>query len=119
MKELNGVLSFILGIVTLGIYMLFFLYKINKVWNDIQNFETEFYDRLSQIWKKLEILKYPISFNRDASKNRGYAMYLILTIVTCGIFGLVWDYEIHTDPDNLYKEFHSAEDTILQAVRGN
>jgi len=118
-KELKAGLSLILSIITLGIYRFIYLYKINKIWNDIQNFETEFYDKLSQIWIKLGILKYPVSFNRDPSKNRGYIMYLFLSIVTCGIFALIWDYKIHTDPDNLYKEFHSAEDTILNAVRND
>jgi hypothetical protein len=30
----------------------------------------------------------------------------------------VWDYKVHTDPDNLYGEIHSVEDTVLQTVRG-
>ena len=46
-------------------------------------------------------LRYPVSFNVDQSKRRGYALYLILSVVTFGIWGLVWDYKIHNDPDNL------------------
>ena len=37
--------------------------------------------------------------------------------MTVGIWGLVWDYKIHTDPDKLFSEYHSIEDTILQIVR--
>jgi hypothetical protein len=44
---------------------------------------------------------------------------LILSIVTFGIWSLVWEYKIQTDPDNLYNEFHSVEDTVLQTVRAH
>lgn len=92
---------------------------MNKVWNEVQNFEAEFYDKISQIWKKLNLLKYPIMFNRNPKKVRSYPLYLILSIITFNIFSLYWDYLIHIDPDNLYKEIHSAEDTILNAIRNN
>ena len=45
------------------------------------------------------------------------AFFLILSIVTFGIWALVWDYKIHTDPENLYGDFHGIEDTVLQVVR--
>ena len=90
---------------------------MNKIWYDLQKVELDFDDKLSQIWSKLGLIKYPISFNLDSSKKRSYPLYLILSIVTLGIWGLVWDYKIHTDPENLYKEFHLIEDTILQTVR--
>ena len=104
-------------IVTLGIWAFVWLYKMNKIWYDLQKIEQDFDDKISQIWSKLGLIKYPLSFNLDSSKNRSYALYLILSIITFGIWSLVWDFKIHTDPDNLYKEFHSIEDTVLQIVR--
>ena len=103
--------------VTMGLWGFIWLYKMNRVWYDLQKIEQDFDDKLSQIWIKAGLIKYPLTFNLDCSKNRSYILYFILSIVTFGIWGLVWDYKIHTDPDNIYKEFHSVEDTVLQTVR--
>lgn len=118
-KEIKGGISFLLTIVTFGIWAFIWMYKMNKVWDDLQKLEQEFDDKVSQIWLKLELTKYPINFNINSSKKRSFVLYLILSTVTFGIWGLVWDYKIHTDPDNLYKEFHQVEDTILNTVRNN
>ena len=116
-KEIKAGISFLLMIVTLGIWAFVWLYKMNKIWYDLQKVEQDFDDKISQIWSKVGLIKYPLSFNLDSSKNRSYVLYLILSIITFGIWGLVWDYKIHTDPENLYKEFHSIEDTVFQTVR--
>ena len=46
-------------------------------------------------------------------------MLLVLTVVTLGIWAIVWEYKIHTDPENLYREFHTIEDSIVQTIRSN
>lgn len=119
LRKINAGLSFLLTIVTLGIYGLYVLYRMNRYWWDAMVVEQEFDDKLSQVWSKLGLMRYPVSFTLDQAKRRGYALYLILSIVTFGIWGIVWDYKIHTDPDNLYKEFHSIEDTVLHTVRAH
>lgn len=119
MRPIKAGLSFLLSLVTLGIYGLYVLYRLNRYWWDAQVLEQDFDDKLSQVWMRLEMMRYPISFNVDQSKRRGYALYLILSIVTFGIWGLVWDYKIQTDPENLYESFHAIEDTVLQTVRAH
>jgi len=119
LRQINAGLSFVLTIVTLGIYGLYVLYRMNRYWWDAQVLEQDFDDTMSQAWSKLDLMRYPISFTLDQSKRRSYALYLILSVVTFGIWGLVWDYKIQTDPDNLFKEFHSVEDTVLQTVRAH
>jgi Domain of unknown function (DUF4234) len=119
LRPIKAGLSFVLSIVTLGIYGFFVLYRLNRYWWDAQVVEQDFDDKLSQVWMKLGIVRYPLTYRVDQSKRRSYALYLILSIVTFGIWGLVWDYKIQTDPDNLYGEFHSIEDTVLQTVRSN
>jgi Inner membrane component of T3SS, cytoplasmic domain len=109
--------SFILTIATIGIYGFFVLYRLNRYWCDAQDLEQDFTDRLSQMWIKLGIVRYPLSYRVDQSKRRSYPLNLLLSIVTLGIWGLVWDHKIHTDPDNLFREFHSVEDTVLQTIR--
>lgn len=117
LKPIKAGMSLFLGSITIGIYALFVLYRENKIWYDLQVAEQEFDDKLSQIWTELGILKYPINFKIDMSKNRNFAFNVVLTILTCGIWGIYWFYKIHTDPENLYSEFHTVEDTVLQTVR--
>lgn len=117
LKPINAGLSLLLTIVTIGFYSLYVLYRVNRYWWDAQKVEQDFDDAVSQVWNTLGIIKYPINFSIDSSKKRSYAIYLVLSIFTFGIWGLVWDYKIHTDPDRLYGEFHGIEDTVLQTVR--
>ncbi|HJU36331.1 MAG TPA: DUF4234 domain-containing protein [Gaiellaceae bacterium] len=119
MRPIKAGLSFLLTLVTLGIYGLYVLYRLNRYWWDAQVLEQDFDDKLSQVWMRLDMMRYPISFTVDQSKRRGYVLYLILSIVTFGIWALVWDYKIQTDPENLYNSFHSVEDTVLQTVRAH
>lgn len=116
-RPINAWLSFVLVIVTLGLWSVVVLYKLTKAWYKLSLIERDFDDRLSVIWQKLELLRYPITFTVDTSKNRSFILYVILTIVTLGVWGLVWDYKIHTDPDRLYGQFHAVEDAVLQTVR--
>ncbi|MGH2910007.1 MAG: DUF4234 domain-containing protein [Solirubrobacteraceae bacterium] len=111
--------SFLLTILTLGIYGLVVLYRENRYWWDAQVVERDFDDRLSQIWMTLGVVRYPFTYNVDQSKRRSYPLYLAASILTIGIWGSVWDYKIHTDPDKLFGEFHSIEDSILQTVRAH
>jgi hypothetical protein len=117
LRPIKAGLSFVLTLITLGIYGFYVLYRMNKYWWDAQVVEQEFDDNLSQMWMTLQIARYPLNFQVDQSKRRSYPLYLILSILTLGIWGLVWDYKVHTDPDNLYGQFHSVEDTILQTIR--
>lgn len=119
LRKINAGMSLLITIVTIGIYGLYVLYRMNRYWWDAQVVEQEFDDKLSQAWLNLDLMRYPISFKLDQGKRRSYPLYLILSIVTIGIWGIVWDYKIHTDPDNLYKEFHSIEDTVLQTIRAH
>jgi len=114
---INAWLSFFLWIITLDIWGLVVLYKLNKAWYRLQVVERDFDDRLSVIWQRLGLLKYPLTFHVDTSKNRSFLGNLVLTIVTLGIWGIVWNYKIYTDPDRLYADFHGVEDTVLNTAR--
>ncbi|MFW6009297.1 MAG: DUF4234 domain-containing protein [archaeon] len=116
-KKFNPLVDTILSVVTFGIYGIYIWYRLNKVWYELQLIEQDFNDDLSKIWSKLNLIKNPFNYNVDSSRDRNFWLYLLLTFVTVGIWGLVWDYKIHTDPDNLYEEFHFVEDEILQIIR--
>lgn len=113
----NPWVQWLLSIVTLGIWGLVVMYRLNKAWYTLETIEQAFDDQLSQAWAKVGLAKYPLAFNVDPRKKRGFGMYLLLSFVTFGIWGMVWNYKIYTDPDNIYSEFHGIEDVVLQAAR--
>lgn len=119
MRQINAGLSFLFTILTLGIFGFYVLYRVNRYWWDAQVVEQQFDDNLSQVWSKLGLMRYPLDFTLDQRKQRGYVLYLILSFLTLGIWGIVWGYKIHTDPETLYPEFHSNEDAVLQVIRSN
>jgi Domain of unknown function (DUF4234) len=116
-RPISPPVSFILTLVTIGICGFVVLYRLNRYWWDAQLVEQDFDDKLSQIWMRLGIARYPLTFQVDQSKRRDYAFYLILSFVTLGIWAMVWDYKIYTDLDNLVGEYHSIEDSVLHTVR--
>jgi Domain of unknown function (DUF4234) len=116
-KPIGAGLNFVLTIVTLGIWAIVVHYKLNRAWDDRQRFEAYFDDRLSQAWMQLGLLRHPITFQVDQGKARNFWLWLIISIVTLGIWAIVWDYRLWTDPDRLYPQFHSVEDAFLQIAR--
>ncbi len=116
-KTINAGLSLLLMIITFGIWGIVVMYKLNKAWDHLQRAEQKFYDELNPILAKLELTKYPISFRIKTNKSRSFILYLFLSIITFGLWGIVWDYQIHTDADDLYPEFHTAEDYVLSAIK--
>lgn len=117
LRPIRAGLSFVLTLVTLGLYSLYVVYRMNRYWWDAQVLEEDFDDSLSEVWMRLGLTRYPITYRPDQSKRRSYVLYLVLSIVTFGIWALVWDYKLHTDPDNLFGGFHDVEDAQLQTVR--
>lgn len=116
-RPIRAGLSVVLSFVTLGIYWFIAVYQVMKFWWEIQVTEQDFCERLSPIWTKLGIIRYPISFEPMQKLRRSFGMNLFLSIVTIGIYGIFWDYQLHTDPDKVYPEFHSTEDAVLSAAR--
>ena len=116
-KPIKAGLSLFLSFITLGIYGCVATYRLMRFWWQIQLTEQDFYDRLSVTWTKLGVVRYPVTFEPITALNRSFGMHFLLSLVTLGIYGIVWDYQLHTDPEKLYPEVHSAEDTSLNALR--
>lgn len=110
-------LTVFLSIITLGIYGLFAIYRMMRFWWEIQLTEQDFDEKLSLIWTQSGMVAYPITFEPDEEVHRSFGVHLLLSVVTFGIFGIVWDYRLHTDPDRVFPEFHSAEDAVLATFR--
>ncbi|MFH8567573.1 DUF4234 domain-containing protein [Streptomyces sp. NPDC017993] len=116
-QPLRAGLSLFLSLITLGVYGFIATYRLMRFWWQIQLTEQDVDDKLSVIWKKLGIVRYPITFEPVPALNRSFGLHLLLSLVTLGIYAAVWSYRLHTDPEKVYPEFHSAEDTVLNALR--
>lgn len=116
-KPFNPGKATLLTIVTLGVYGFITVARLMRFWWEIQVTEQDFDEGLAQIWTKLGVIRYPISFRPDQQLRRNFWTYFILSTVTLGIYGIVWDHKMHTDPDKIYPEFHSVEDTVLNSAR--
>ncbi|MEU8121467.1 DUF4234 domain-containing protein [Spirillospora sp. NPDC049024] len=116
-RLINAGLSVFLTFLTLGIYWFVAAYRMMRFWWEIQLTEEDFDDKLSDCWLRLGIVQYRVTFEPVPQLRRGFGLHLLLTVVTFGIYGLVWDYQLHTDPEKLYPEVHSTEDTVLFALR--
>jgi hypothetical protein len=116
-KRINAGLSLLLSFLTLGIYGLYAIYRDMRFWWEIQLTEQEFYDRLGVIWVRLGIVRHAVSFQPISALKRSFGLTLLLSVVTFGIYGVVWDYHLHTDPEKLFPESDSAEDGILAVLR--
>ncbi len=109
--------SVLLSFVTLGVYWYISVYRLMQYWWEIQVTEQDFCDKLSLIWTKLGIIRYPVSYEPVQQVRRSFWTSFLLSFVTIGIYAMVWDYHLHTDPDKVYPEMHSTEDAVLSAAR--
>jgi Domain of unknown function (DUF4234) len=109
--------SLVLSFLTLGVYGWYAIWRLMRFWWQVQLTEEVFDDRLSLLWTKLGIIRYPLTFEADERLNRSFPLHLFLTAVTFGIYGIVWDYRLHTDPEKIFPEFHALENAVLDALR--
>lgn len=109
--------SLLLSFVALGIYGLYAVYRMMRFWWQIQLTEQDFDEKLSIVWTELNIVRYPITFEPVLALNRGFGMHILLTLATVGIYGIIWDFQLHTDPEKLYPETRAAEDAVVAALR--
>jgi hypothetical protein len=116
LRPINSCQSVVLTILTLGVYGLHVLYRMNRYWPDAMLVEQRFDVQVSSAWSVLGVLSDPVSFTADPSMRRGYAGHLIGTIVTLGIWGVAWDWMLHVDPDRLYVDIHAVEDSVMRTV---
>jgi hypothetical protein len=116
-RPIKAGLSVFLSFITLSIYGWISVHRLMRFWWQIQLTEQDFDEKISLIWTKTGIIRYPIRFEPVPDLNREFGMHFLLTVVTVGFYGIVWDYQLHNDPEKVYPEFHSAEDTVLGALR--
>jgi flagellar basal body-associated protein FliL len=93
------------------LYVLYFLtvdfYKHER-WED---------GTLSDIEKALALMGVQFIFHRSNSiPHRNYVLYIIVSIITLGIFGLYWEYTLIKDPNNHFINHAVYEPQLIQLV---
>ena len=77
--------------------------------------EDGFWDDLSKVIDKCGVT-FSLPRRTEIIPNRSFVLYLILTIITLGLFGIYWLYVLLKDPNEHFKYHIQAEDELLSAL---
>ncbi len=113
-----GILSYVsLGItaIALWIAVMYVYYFLMKDFYKHERREDMFLDDLN---RSLMAVGVTINFPRRTLPipDRSFILYLILSIITLGIFSIYWLYVLLTDPNGHFRQQALTEDTILAQV---
>lgn len=77
--------------------------------------EDGFWEDVRSVLNKMDV---PISLPRrtEVMPDRSFVLYLILTIITLGLFGIYWLYVLLKDPNEHFKHHIQVEDELLSAL---
>ncbi|MEM3186092.1 MAG: DUF4234 domain-containing protein [Conexivisphaerales archaeon] len=93
---------------------LYIFYFLNY---DFYNHEKREDFLLSDLERAFTALGLQFSFRRSSPiQHRSYVLYLVLTIITFGLFGIYWEYTFITDGNNHFANHSVFEQSILQLV---
>jgi len=87
---------------------------LNKDFRKHEVRESRVMDLTSSILKKYGV-ETPMKFERKFP-NRSTILYIVLSIVTLGIFTLYWMYTLANDPNNHFKQHRALEAKLLSAL---
>jgi hypothetical protein len=111
MGEKSPVLWLVLSMVT-GFLMYYVYYFLNNDFRAHDANEQRFMAKASEIMAGLGVPNQPIIPDMVVPK-RNFVTFLILSLVTCGIYGIYWWYTLITDP-NLHFDIHATWETQLE-----
>ncbi len=74
--------------------------------------EDGFWEDLSKTLDKCGIT-FSMPRRTEATPNRSFVLYLIITIITLGLFGIYWLYVLLKDPNEHFKHHMQIEDQLL------
>jgi hypothetical protein len=115
-KERSAALWTIISLITLGIAYLYVYYFLHKDLVDHQRAEAEYIEKASMLLNRLGIGKHPVAVEQVVP-DRSYPLYLLLSIVTLGLFGIYWNYTFFKDGNAHFLEHRRFEDQLMSVVR--
>ncbi|MGD0478046.1 MAG: DUF4234 domain-containing protein [Nitrososphaerales archaeon] len=93
------------------------LYVLYFLTGDFQKHERWEDGMLSDTERALGAMGVQFIFHRNNPiPSRSFVLYIILTIITLGIFGLYWEYVLIKDPNNHFVNHAVYEPQIIQLV---
>jgi len=106
------------GIALVPLFAQYYVYYfLMKEWFRHERREDIFMDELSRLLSTVGIgVTRPPRF--ALIPDRSFAVYLVLTIVTLGFFGIYWVYVLLSDPNNHFRYQAMVEDTIVAQLSG-
>jgi hypothetical protein len=77
--------------------------------------EDGFWEDLSRTLDKCGIT-FSMPRRTETTPNRSFVLYLILAIITLGLFGIYWLYVLLKDPNEHFKYHMQVEDQLLSTL---
>jgi len=96
----------------LSLYMFYFLMK--ETWGH----DKRFHEFMTQAYSALYKLGYSCApvFGVRTLDRRSFALYLVISILTAGLFVLYWWYVLAKDPEEHYRQQWSVEDHLWNTI---
>jgi len=96
----------------LSLYMFYFLMK--EIWEH----DNRFHAFMAQTYSALQKLGYSFSpvFGARRIEKRSFVLYLVISLLTMGLFVLYWWYVLAKDPGEHYRQQWSVEDHLLSTI---
>ncbi|MCL4472542.1 MAG: DUF4234 domain-containing protein [Actinobacteria bacterium] len=105
------VLSIVIGVVVYYVY-----YFLNDDFRAHEASEHDFMLKASEVMNKLGISTGQV-MTPVVVPERNFVKYLILTIITCGIYGIYWIYTLITDPNYHFDNHAVWEQQVMSMVQ--
>jgi len=113
-KPRNAVLWFILGLLGIpGFYSLYYL-TTDYPAHEVKEYEAA--RLISDMLTKLGIAKNPIEYEK-VMIQRSFITYLLLSLITVGIFAIYWMYILEEEPNKHFDSEKRWEHQILAVLR--
>jgi predicted permease len=113
--EKSPVLWLVLSI-AVGVVVYYVYYFLNDDFRAHESNENQFMLKASEVMNKLGITSNQI-VTPMVVPERNFITFLILSIVTCGIYGIYWFYTIITDPNNHFDGHTAWEAQLLTTLQ--
>ncbi len=110
--EKSAILWAILGFLTGGLTNLYVYYFLMKDFYRHERREDIFIDDVTRLFASAGT---PLNLPRRINPvpDRSFILYLVINIITGGLFGIYWLYVLLTDPNNHFRHQAITEDTLI------
>ncbi len=101
-----------------GLALLYVWYFLMKDFSKHERREDTFWTEISKTLSKAEV-NFEVPARTDPLLERSFALYLILTVITAGLFGIYWLYALLKDPNVHFRYHTKIEEQILPILENS